>query len=152
MSRAGYVDDYDMDQWALIRWRGAVTSAIRGKRGQAFLREMLVALDALESPALARGDLQTDHGDVCALGSVAKLRGIDVMDVDTCDYEALSKLFGISEAMAREIMFVNDEWCRTPAPSRARFTEVRTWVLEQIESLGQLVPITAGSATGDNNV
>lgn len=32
MSRCGYSDDYD--QWALIRWRGAVESAIRGKRGQ----------------------------------------------------------------------------------------------------------------------
>jgi len=46
MSRSGYSDDCD-DQWSLICWRGAVKSAIRGKRGQAFLKEMLAALDAL---------------------------------------------------------------------------------------------------------
>lgn len=33
MSRSGYSEDLDM--WDLIRWRGAVKSALRGKRGQA---------------------------------------------------------------------------------------------------------------------
>jgi hypothetical protein len=37
MSRSGYSDD--LENWSLIRWRGAVASAIRGRRGQAFLRE-----------------------------------------------------------------------------------------------------------------
>ena len=34
MSRSGYTDE--CDGWELVRWRGAVNSAIRGKRGQAF--------------------------------------------------------------------------------------------------------------------
>jgi len=34
MSRSGYVDNGDIEQWDLIRWRGAVASAIRGKRGE----------------------------------------------------------------------------------------------------------------------
>ena len=55
MSRSGYHDG--IDQWDLIRWRGAVASAIRGKRGQAFLREMLDALDALPEPKLIAHDL-----------------------------------------------------------------------------------------------
>ena len=38
MSRSGYSDD--LDNWDLIRWRGQVSSAIRGKRGQGFLREL----------------------------------------------------------------------------------------------------------------
>jgi len=29
MSRSGYTDSCDMDQWDLIRWRGAVASAVR---------------------------------------------------------------------------------------------------------------------------
>lgn len=57
MSRSGYSDDYDGDNWDLIRWRGAVTSAIRGKRGQAFLREALAALDAMPEKQLIAGDL-----------------------------------------------------------------------------------------------
>jgi hypothetical protein len=43
MSRSGYVDD--VDQKDLAMYRGAVASAIRGKRGQALLREMREAMD-----------------------------------------------------------------------------------------------------------
>lgn len=35
MSRSGYSDD--CYGWELICWRGAVNSAIKGKRGQSFL-------------------------------------------------------------------------------------------------------------------
>lgn len=57
MSRSGYSEDYDGDHWDLIRWRGAVASSIRGKRGQAFLREALAALDAMPEKKLITGDL-----------------------------------------------------------------------------------------------
>lgn len=147
MSRSGYTDDCD-DYWAHIRWRGAVASALRGKRGQAFLRELLTALDALEVPCLARNSLQTETGEVCALGSVGRARGLNMVDIDPNDYEAIAKLFGISEAMAREVMFVNDDWCATAAPSKRRFTEVRTWILEQINSVGQLVPVSTQGTRG----
>lgn len=56
MSRSGYSEDCDND-WSLIRWRGAVKSAIRGKRGQALLKEMLEALDAMPVKRLIRGEL-----------------------------------------------------------------------------------------------
>ena len=45
MSRSGYSDDDEDGRLAM--WRGAVQSAIRGKRGQAALRELLTALDAM---------------------------------------------------------------------------------------------------------
>jgi hypothetical protein len=50
MSRPGYCDD--TDNWQFIRWRGAVKRAIRGKRGQEFLRELLAVPDGqpLSSP------------------------------------------------------------------------------------------------------
>lgn len=51
MSRSGYSDDYDFDNWQLIRWRGAVNSAINGRRGQAFLKELLTAIEALPEKA-----------------------------------------------------------------------------------------------------
>ena len=50
MSRSGYTDDME-DMWQHICWRGAVASAIRGRRGQAFLREMLAAMDAIAGRA-----------------------------------------------------------------------------------------------------
>ena len=75
MSRSGYSVDGDLDHWQLIRWRGAVNSAMNGKRGQAFLRELLDALDALPEPKLIDHDLvrydgSTDTNLFCALGAV----------------------------------------------------------------------------------
>ena len=55
MSRSGYSDD--LETWQLIKWRGQVMSAIRGKRGQKFLRELLAALDAMPKKILITEDL-----------------------------------------------------------------------------------------------
>src|SRR5687768_15930996 len=104
MSRSGYVDDMD-DQWALIRWRGAVKSAMRGKRGQAFLREMLAAMDALPEKKLVAMELEAD-GHVCAIGSVGRARGVDMSAIDPEDYGKVAYTFGIVEPMAQEIVFI----------------------------------------------
>lgn len=127
MSRSGYSDDYD-DQWGLIRWRGAVNSAIKGKRGQAFLRELAAAMDAMPDKRLVPDKLQTD-GDFCALGVVGQARGIDLDKIDTEDWEQLAREFGISEALAREIMYENDDtftdelsaWIEVCGPMRTRY-------------------------------
>lgn len=74
MSRSGY--SHDIDQWDLIRWRGAVAAAIRGKRGQAFLLEMWKAITALPEPKLIANELVEKDGAVCAMGAVGKQRGI----------------------------------------------------------------------------
>lgn len=107
MSRSGY-DEGCEDNWSLIRYRGAVNSAVRGKKGQAFLRELLAVLDAMPEKRLIANDMQID-GEFCALGVVGHARGIDVENVDTWDVETLSNIFGIAESMAREIMYHNDE-------------------------------------------
>src|SRR6266446_6206009 len=101
MSRSGYSDDYD-DEWALIRWRGAVKSAIRGKRGQAFLKEMLDALDSLPAPRLIDGELEA-HAEVCALGAVGARRRLNMVGLDPYDRETISGTFGIPPALAAEI-------------------------------------------------
>ena len=71
MSRSGYDDGCcDDSNWNLIRWRGAVNSAIRGKRGQSLLREMREAMDAMPDKRLVAEQLVCEDG-VCALGTVA---------------------------------------------------------------------------------
>jgi hypothetical protein len=142
MSRSNYTDECESDGWALIRWRGAVASAIHGKRGQAFLREMLAALDALPEKILIAESLIED-GAVCAMGSVGAARGIDMTKLDPEDPDQIAAAFGIAAAMAREIEYVNDECGRrwddnhgnltrdeTPAE---RFVRVREWVVKQLE-------------------
>ncbi|TPN44888.1 hypothetical protein [Mesorhizobium sp. B1-1-7] len=132
MSRSGYIDDMD-DQWAHIRWRDAVKAAIRGKRGQAFLREMLAAMDALPEKKLVSSELETE-GQVCAIGSVGRVRGIDMQKLDPEDIETVAATFGISEALAREIVFENDEaWgVRT---DEERFVRMRQWIKRQIRDV-----------------
>lgn len=130
MSRSDYTEDWD-DQWALIRWRGAVKSAIRGKRGQAFLGEMLAALDALPEPKLVASELEA-NGQVCAIGAVGKQRGIDMSKLDPEDYERVAWTFGISDALAREIAYENDElsW----GTDEQRFARMRSWVANRIRA------------------
>lgn len=144
MSRSGYSDDID-DLWASIRWSGAVKSAIRGKRGQAFLREMLAQLDAMEDKRLVAYQIVGPKGECCALGCVAKARGIDVSDlnppmdemgrvdkyeIDDEDTDVLAARLGISRSMAREIVYLNDEWGDN-SPEQ-RWHRMRAWVVSHL--------------------
>jgi hypothetical protein len=127
VSRSGYSDDFDQ-QWDLIRWRGAVASAIRGRRGQAFLREMLAALDAMPVKDLTLGALEYGHR-VCAIGAVGRVRGVDMSNIDPEDWEQVARAFGISEALVREIAFLNDDYNH---PGR-RWAGMRTWVEDMLK-------------------
>jgi len=127
MSRHSYSDS--LDEWAMGRWRGAVASAIRGKRGQRLLRELAAALDAMSVKSLIEGSLEFE-GEVCALGALGMARGIDMSHVDPNDAEQVADTFGCSKALAREIMYENDEqWQVTP---EQRWQAMRRWVERQI--------------------
>lgn len=144
MSRSGYNDDYDIDQWDMIRWRGAVTSALRGKRGQAFLKEMLAALDALPYHVLVQNELETSTPmsfshwgmhpveTVCALGAVGKARGLNMTLLDPEDSATVAGVFDIAEAMARQIVYVNDECYYHISPEK-RYDEMVAWIKGQIK-------------------
>lgn len=146
--RTGYDDDGTNIHW--INWRGAVASAIRGRRGQEFLRELLSALDAMETKALIRHELcgrekfsmSLSHWGIhdveiesqCALGVIGKRRGLDLGRIDVDDFSYIHTPFGIANAMAREIEFVNDDmgpWGETPIE---RYRRVRSWVEKQLGS------------------
>jgi hypothetical protein len=124
MSRSGYSDD--CDGWALIRWRGAVNSAIQGSRGQAFLRELATALDAMPDKRLIADELQTADGEYCAIGVLGAARGVDMSKLDPEDREAVAAAFNIAPALAAEIVYENDEsvyrwdwvWVETFGPLR----------------------------------
>lgn len=144
MSRSGYCDDYgDDDPLALGRYRAQVMSAIRGKRGQALLRELLTALDAMPDKLLVAGELEAD-GQLCALGVVGKARGLDLANIDTYDVESLGPKFNIAEQMAREIMWVNDDFVSDTrniqveicGPMR-RWEEHNQWVCVPNEHAGE---------------
>src|ERR1700742_3245671 len=107
MSRSGYSDS--IDEWSMIRWRGQVASAIRGKRGQALLKDLRNALLSMDEKRLIVGELETEDGDVCALGAVGKMRGVNMADVDPEEPEGVAAKFNIASQLAREIVYMNDE-------------------------------------------
>ena len=108
MSRSGYTDDYDDDGTGGL-WRGAVTRAISGKRGQAALLELAAAMDAMPVKVLAADSLVTADGEFCTLGVLGAARGLSMQGIDPEDWDAVAKAFGIAPAMVREIVFENDE-------------------------------------------
>lgn len=126
MSRSGYSEDCD-DTWASIRWRGAVTSALRGKRGQEFLRELITALDAMPEKRLIAHELEAE-GEVCALGAVGKLRGLDMSKLDPEDNAKVAATFQIPHALACEIMWENDEhYFSHGDEAEKRWQRIRKW-------------------------
>jgi hypothetical protein len=143
MSRSGYTEDCDID-WDWIRWRGAVHQAIIGKRGQAFLREMLEALDALPEKKLIAGDLielppafippsltTAVPPSVCAIGAVGLKRGTDLAAIDPEDQERVAREFGVAHALVAEIVYANDETHNHETPE-ARYDRMRAWVIGHI--------------------
>lgn len=130
MSRSGYIDDYDFDPLPLGRWRGQVASAIRGKRGQAFLRELVEALDALPEKCLISNDLE-HAGNVCAIGSVGLKRGIDMSVLDPEDPDTIAGKFGIAHQLVQEIEYLNDEAYFGQTPE-GRWKFMRDWAASQI--------------------
>ncbi len=145
MSRSGYSEDCDN----LALWRAAVARATNGKRGQAFLREMAAALDALPVRELIAGSLVRDNEHACALGAVALARGMDVsqLEVDAdddeqMDGEAVGAAFGIARVLALEIAFENDDNCRSSETPEDRWKRVRAWVNEQLRPTDTKGPTT----------
>lgn len=135
MSRSSYSDD--LDQWDLIRWRGQVASAIRGKRGQEFLRELELALETLPVKRLVRNVLEVtgpqlpDEGNVCAIGALGTVRGVDLSTLDPEDTEGVAETFDIARQLAAEVVYENDEgvWKETSAQ---RYARMLAWVRARI--------------------
>jgi hypothetical protein len=137
MSRSGYSDDCENVQL----WRGAVDRATFGARGQAFMRKLRVALDAMPVKRLITDTFANESGEVCALGAVDPAAKVDPYDRDE-----VAAHFNIAPALAAEIVYENDEqgqvryardadgiWVRLPNETpEERWTRMRRWVEKQI--------------------
>jgi hypothetical protein len=92
---------------------------------------MLAALDALPEKKLIAHELE--HKEcVCAIGAVGKTRGVDMSRIDPEDRERVAKTFNIAEAMAAEIVFMNDEGSWSDETPEARFCRMRRWIEGEI--------------------
>lgn len=137
MSRSGYSEDCEN----IELWRSAVRNAIRGKRGQTLLRDLAIALDAMQEKRLITAELQDAEGDFCTLGVLGSVRGVDLKSIDPEDRDMVGKAFNIAPALAAEVVFENDEngyrW--NPALGKSvfetpeeRWTRMRKWVADNL--------------------
>lgn len=136
MSRSGYIEDCD-DYLEMGRWRGRVASAMRGKRGQALLRDLRDALDAMPVKRLGANSFQAG-GDFCTLGVLGHARGLEMADLepkpqyewreDECDADLIGERFNVASSMAQEIMYMNDEAFYSNEDPEHRWVRMRAWV------------------------
>lgn len=125
--RCGYSDDLGPTDLAM--WRGQVASAIRGRRGQRFLRDLIAALDAMPEKRLIAGDLIRD-GEVCALGAVGVRRRIKVEQLDSEDWDDMSRRFNIARQLVQDVEYRNDcDPCESP---EQRWARVRKWASSRL--------------------
>jgi len=107
----------------------ALRRSIEGKRGQAFLLELIEALDAIPDKKLYNGKLVTTEGGCCALGALGIKRGLNLEALNDEENTAiLSKVFNIAPSLVAEIMYLNDE------------SLVDVWKWGEIEVCGPMRP------------
>lgn len=108
----------------------SLARAVKGKRGQSFLRGLVEALDSLPEPKLIRYHYAL-CGDHCALGAVAAHRNLLIADMVI---EDVADELDVAPSLAQAIAAVNDEssgpfWEETP---EQRWSRVRAWAASQI--------------------
>lgn len=130
MSRSGYSEDCD-NNWDMIKWRGWVASATRGKRGQAFFRELVSALEAMPEKRLIEDELRKD-GEVCTLGALGAKRGVDLESISPDDHDRLATTFDVSSKLIQEVEYENDEGGYRETPEQ-RWTRMHAWAKNQLK-------------------
>lgn len=128
MSRSGYSDECEN----LELYRASVDRALHGKRGQAFLRELAAAMDAMPEKVLIAGELVSEKGECCTIGVVCKARQLDVSRVDYYDPDSVAKAIGVARSMAAEIEHMNDEWGTASELPNERWNRMRKWVSDNL--------------------
>jgi hypothetical protein len=72
------------------------------------------------------------EGDVCALGALGRVRGLDMTELDPEQPESVAAAFDVAEPLAREIVYMNDEGTWRIETPEERWTRMRAWVESQI--------------------
>ena len=146
MSRSGYHDEV-LNQFDVTSWRGQVASALRGKRGQKLLLDLVHGLDAMPEKRLISEKLQCADG-MCALGVVGARRGIDLLFLNPTNNDdygedktaQVAGLLDIADQLALEIVHINDEHGRANETPEQRWKRVRKWAAMNINYVFEDLP------------
>lgn len=145
----GYDEDFQ-NQAAL--YQANTRRALKGRKGQAFLKEMEEALVALPMKKLIEGRI-CEAGQVCAMGAFALKRrrdaGADIKaaldwleaedpgEGDATETALFSKKhFGVMECLSFEMAWVNDDDNGVKQADEDRYERVLKWVRSRIKKEG----------------
>jgi hypothetical protein len=135
--RIGYSEDEEFGgQFEL--WQANCRRSLKGKKGQAALRELEAALLAMPDKRLIAGKLQDADGEVCSLGALAKYKGHALLadeceegEYDEYDLSGEMEEFGVELGMLRlvawkvveknDVAFDGMEWFNCEGPYRWEF-------------------------------
>ena len=132
MSRIVY-NDFDGEDFGFAegRWLAHMKSACMGRPGQKVFGELEAVLAAMPDKRLIEGSLTNPDGEVCALGALARNRGMDLSAVFAETDEEVqmwaARELGLTETLAWVIMEENDEELETATPER-RHAAMLAWV------------------------
>lgn len=111
-----------------------MSSALKGKRDQAFLIDPRDAMDAMPNKsAWWRTRLKLTGSSAPSVFSSAK-RSIEMSVIDAHCRETVSGVFRIAPAMAAEVVFENDE-CGWNETSEQRWQRMRKWIGSHIKEV-----------------
>jgi hypothetical protein len=162
MSRINYCDDEDFQNQAFL-WEANQERSIKGRKGQAALRELEAALLALPEKQLIADELENAEGQVCAVGALARFKGKenpmvgdsfgseeDNLTINEDKIERVTVDFaqelGVPRMVAIAIVHENDdEW--KPVTPEQRYRRVLGWTQRQLSGkVGWLTKIDSRPA------
>lgn len=133
---------------AVALWEHNVATSISGARGQRVLHELEAALLALPERKLIHGTLATSEGDVCAIGALAKAKGLLPRnlptrarveelgpDEDWTETLAVGQKCGMTGTLAWTIGSLNDETLAN-TDDEGRYEAVLEWVRKHLRVVG----------------
>lgn len=136
MSRV-YVD-YEMEPLDQGRWDHNLHQTIRGKKGQALLRDLERALVEMPEKRLIADDLVSETGECCTVGALcayrkSKAEGLSfrqaALALPNIDTQELGEREGLSSPLAWFLVYQNDDSYEFGRLSpEDRYTQVLAWV------------------------
>ena len=111
-----------------VLWEANCRRSIKGRHGQAALRELRDVLLSLPSKRLIAGALEHD-GEFCAIGAYAKAKGVDLgtSTPEDDNHDAAGVKAGMPRLVAWTVVYENDEAIHYEPPE-ARYARMLRWV------------------------
>lgn len=127
-SRVNYSDEEDYPGQSGL-FQANCDRSLRGKKGQAELRELKAALLALPEKYLLGNLLYDDAGGVCAIGAYGKYKGVNLatFDPEEGDHDEVGIAGGMPRLVAWKVVEMNDIELETAKPEQ-RYRRMLAWI------------------------